>query len=169
MKTKTILIFAAGLLLLAAVGYADEYDMGEYGREEPSYVEQQPPTDGEVRDKVKDYVTNEIEVNGAFEIADPLTNNTRRLKLVEIHPDVTKSGAYYYASAMFEDMDNGETVELEFQVQSSEGELMVADTSIHSVDGKERYTYDDNHNRVPVKPEKEEPPPENSLPAAPMK
>jgi hypothetical protein len=164
MKPKIILMFMAGLLLLAARGYADEYGMGEYGREEPNAMVAPKPSENDMREAVTNYLNDAMQANGYLEVSDPRAEQARRLKLSGIHPDVVKAGADYIVSAMFKDSDSGEILELEFEVQDNNGEPVIASTSIRSVDGKERYTYDDNYNRVSVKQEKEEPKPEEQAP-----
>ena len=87
---------------------------------------------------------------GYLVIDDPDTGTTRRLSMVNIHERVGKTGDYYYSCADFKDVDSGEMLDLDMDVQDNNGSLRVVDIRIHKVNGEPRYTYDADDNRIPL-------------------
>jgi len=110
------------------------------------------PSNDDIKNTMKTHVENESKDTGAFDILDPDTGKVRSLKLVRVHERVGKTGDYYYSCADFEDTTTGEKLDLDIDVEDKDGQLNVADVRIHKVDGKERYTYDENDNRIPLTP-----------------
>lgn len=111
---------------------------------------QAEPTREDIRTAMKDYVVKESEETGTFDILDPETGTLRNLTLVRVHERVGKTGDYYYSCADFTDTNTGELLDLDLDVEYKEGGLNVVDVRIHKTSGKERYTYDENDNRIPV-------------------
>jgi len=97
------------------------------------------------------HVAEKAKKTGTFEINDPVEKKTRFLTLQRIHERVGKTGAYYYSCADFKDTKSGELLDLDLDVEHKDGKLNVVDVRIHKVEGKPRYTYDDNDNRIPLK------------------
>ena len=52
--------------------------------------------------------------------------------------------------ADFEDIESGDTLDLDIDVSYAEGTLEVADVRIHKLSGVARYTYDEDDNRIPL-------------------
>ena len=90
---------------------------------------------------------------GTFDVADPETGKTRKLELIRVHDRVGKTGDYYYSCADFKDTETGQMLDLDLDVEDKAGNLSVVDVRIHKEDGKERYTYDENDNRIPLNAE----------------
>lgn len=124
-----------------------EHDGKEHGGEK---VKTQPAAE-EIKDTMKNYIMDKSKKTGAFEIVDPQTGKMRNLQLKRIHERVGKTGDYYYSCADFKDTKSGELLDLDIDVEYKSENLKVVDVRIHKVEGKERYTYDKNDNRIPVK------------------
>ena len=109
------------------------------------------PSNEDIRNAMKSYVEAESKKTGGnFEVLDPDTNETRKLQLIRVHERVGKTGDYYYSCADFKDVDSGELLDLDLDVEDQQGKLKVADVRVHKVGGEERYTYDENDNRIPL-------------------
>ena len=109
------------------------------------------PSNEDIRNAMKSYVEAESKKTGGnFEVLDPDTNETRKLQLIRVHERVGKTGDYYYSCADFRDTVSNETLDMDIDVEHKDGKLAVKDVRIHKVNGKERYTYDANDNRIPA-------------------
>ena len=111
------------------------------------------PSADDIRAAMKNYVMDKSMATGAFDALDPETGKTRKLELLKVHERVGKTGDYYYSCADFKDTETGQMLDLDLDVQDKGGELSVVDVRIHKLEGKERYTYDENDNRIPLKAE----------------
>ena len=114
------------------------------------------PAAGDIRAAMKSYVDAKSQATGSFDVMDPETGKVRKLKLDRVHERVGKTGNYYYSCADFTDIDSGEKLDLDLDVENKDGGLNVVDVRIHKVNAKERYTYDEHDNRIPVSVVKEE-------------
>ena len=110
------------------------------------------PSAEQIRQTIRDYIAQIEEDEGAFTIEDETTGKTRTLTLERVHDRVGKTGDLYYSCTDMRDKDSGEALDLDYDVESYDGELEVVDTRIHKVNGQPRYTYDDKDNRIPVAP-----------------
>ena len=108
------------------------------------------PSADDIRATMKNYVTEKSKATGTFDITDPRTGALRKLQLERVHQRVGKTGNYYYSCADFKDTVSQEMLDLDLDVQDRDGVLSVVDVRIHKLNGKERYTYDKNDNRIPV-------------------
>jgi hypothetical protein len=111
------------------------------------------PSADAIRAAIKEHVMDKSKAAGTFDVLDPETGKTRKLELARIHDRVGKTGDYYYSCADFKDTETGETLDLDLDVQDKGGALSVVDVRIHKVGGKERYTYDEKDNRIPLNAE----------------
>lgn len=111
------------------------------------------PSADDIRAAMKNYVMDKSRATGAFDVLDPETGKTRKLELLKVHERVGKTGDYYYSCADFKDTETGQMLDLDLDVQDKGGELSVVDVRIHKLEGEERYTYDENDNRIPLKAE----------------
>ncbi|MEW6102195.1 MAG: hypothetical protein AB1481_07915, partial [Candidatus Omnitrophota bacterium] len=105
----------------------------------------------EIHQAMTDYINKKSAAGGTFDVYDPEIDKVRSLKLLRIHERVGKTGSYYYSCADFRDAETGAVLDLDLDVENKNGALKVVDVRIHKVGGKERYTYDEKDNRVPVK------------------
>lgn len=156
MRIRRLQILAVTLLfLIAAPLYAAEHGGREHGGKEHGGKEHggakiTEPSAKDIRDSMKKYVDEKSAEAGAFEIYDSQDSKLRRLNLIKVHERVGKTGNYYYSCADFKDIETGEKLDLDLDVEAKNGKLNVVDVRIHKVNGKERYTYDKNDNRIPV-------------------
>lgn len=122
----------------------------EHGGKEHGGVKAETPSAETIRETMKAYVADKSKAAGTFEVTDAVEGKTRRLTLEKVHERVGKTGDYYYSCADFKDADTGELLDLDLDVEDKDGVLSVRDVRIHKVNGKERYTYDENDNRIPI-------------------
>jgi len=142
---------ALGLLLAGAPGYAAEHGGQEHGGQEHGGMAMKAePSAAEIRQVIQAHVNGIEASDGAFEIEDEVTGATRRLTFVRVHERVGKTGELYYSCTDMQDTATGELLDLDFDVDASDGHLHVMDTRLHKVDGQARYTYDANDNRIPL-------------------
>jgi len=151
MRSK--IVFAALVLaaFFAVPVLAAEHGGHEHGGKEHGGAQVSEPSADEIRAAMSDYVAVKSEKTGTFDVYDKEAGKTRKLSLVRVHERVGKTGNYYYSCADFKDTQSGEMLDLDLDVQNKGGKLSVKDVRIHKVNGKERYTYDDKDNRIPVK------------------
>ncbi|MBI4335453.1 MAG: hypothetical protein HY589_02235 [Candidatus Omnitrophica bacterium] len=140
-----------GLYGIAAEHGGKEHGGKEHGGKEHGGAVIMKPSDKDIQKAMTDYVKEKSASTGTFEVYDDETGKTRKLSLVRVHERVGKTGDYYYSCADFKDADTGETLDLDIDIKDDAGKLGVADVRIHKVNGKERYTYDEKDNRIPVK------------------
>jgi Cu-Zn family superoxide dismutase len=115
----------------------------------PLTVHAQPNPD-ELRQTIRDHITNQEKLQGAFAIVDNRNGELRRLEFVRVHDRVGKTGDYYYSCTDMKDVKTGDLLDLDFDIEDREGRLSVADIRFHKDNGIPRYTYDNKDNRVPV-------------------
>ena len=108
------------------------------------------PSKEEIQRIVKDYVAQQTEETETFDIYDPLTEEVGELTLEQIRDEIGKTGEYYFVCADFKDVDTGDKLDVDFDIEDLVGQLTVVDSRIHKVNGVPRYTYDDKNNRMPV-------------------
>ena len=150
-------IMVASLMLWSSFSFAAEHGGAAHkehggtaaGKEHTAAAMRVPSAD-EIRGAMKNHVMAQSEATGTFDVLDPETGKTRQLELIRVHERVGKTGNYYYSCADFKDTESGEMLDLDLDVQDKSGQLNVVDVRIHKLEGKERYTYDDNDNRIPI-------------------
>lgn len=157
MKKIFSVIFMVSILFYGSNTFAAEHGGKEHGGKEHGGKEhggekvKAQPTVQEIKDTMRSYITDKSKKTGTFEIMDSQTGKMRYLKMIKIHERVGKTGDYYYSCADFKDTKSGKLLDLDIDVEYKGGGLNVVDVRIHKVEGKERYTYDKNDNRIPVK------------------
>lgn len=105
-----------------------------------------------IRQRIEQHVQQKLAPDGTFVMEDQETGTTRRLQFVRVHERVGKTGAFFYSCADLHDVNTGELLDLDFDVMTTGDQLEVVDARIHKVDGKARYTYDSDDNRIPIPP-----------------
>ena len=108
------------------------------------------PSSEALRQTIRDYIANQEKLQGAFAIVDKRSGKLRHLTLVRVHDRVGKTGDYYYSCTDMSDGDTGDQLDLDFDIEDQNGNLRVVDIRIHKDNGKPRYTYDENDNRIPL-------------------
>lgn len=92
---------------------------------------------------------------GRFPVKDEVLNKTWQLELVRVHKDRLQALAdgSYFACVDFR-AEDGTMVDVDFFLKKKGSDLVVTDTTVHKVNGKPRYSYEEK-NGVWVKvPEK---------------
>src|SRR5262245_37531977 len=81
---------------------------------------------------------------GKFPVKDDVLNKTWQLDLVKVHNDKLQALAdgRYFACVDFKAAD-GTAVDVDFFMKKAEGGLTVTDTTVHKIDGKARYGYEE--------------------------
>lgn len=120
------------------------------GQEHGGAVMSAEPSAEELRGRIADYVNEQEDTEGAFRIEDEVTGATRTLTLERVHERVGKTGDAYYSCTDMRDAETGELLDLDFDVEATEGRLDVVDVRIHKVNDQPRYTYDENDQRIPT-------------------
>lgn len=151
LQVVVALMFVAGFTQLSLAAEHGGQEHGGTTAEAPSAEapSAKMPAAEDIRSTMKNHVLSHYRV-GAFNVEDPETGKTRKLQLVRVHERVGKTGDYYYSCADFKDIDSGELLDLDLDVEDQNGTLKVVDVRIHKVGGVERYTYDANDNRIPL-------------------
>lgn len=157
MRVKAVSLFCLAVIMVVFGNlYAAEHGGKEHGGTSPVMKEHggmqmAEPSKNDIHSAMRIYIDDKSAQSGALEVYDNVTGKTRRLELMRIHERVGKTGDYYYSCADFKDMDSGDMLDLDLDVENEDGKLGVVDVRIHKFNGKERYTYDANDNRIPVK------------------
>ena len=83
---------------------------------------------------------------GRFEVRDDVLNKTWSLELVRVHKDKLQALAdgRYFACVDFKASD-ATMVDVDFFLKKDGDKLAVADTTVHKVDGKARYNYEEKN------------------------
>lgn len=145
------------LFIFTLIGYpcsvslAAEDGGKEHGGKEHGGAQISEPSADQIRAAMSGYVAETSKKTGTFDVYDKEAGKTRNLSLIKVHERAGKTGNYYYSCADFRDTGSNEMLDLDLDVANNNGELSVKDVRIHKVSGKERYTYDANDNRIPVK------------------
>lgn len=102
---------------------------------------------------VEGYVSRQSKKSGAFVVPDALLSREWSTKLVRIHKDriVELSDGQFFACADFkEKAGDKKMLDLDFYVSKKGTDWIVDEVLLHKVEGKPRYIYNDNNERVPV-------------------
>ncbi len=113
------------------------------------------PTEDQVKAAIEEYIKGEMAEAGVFDVYDPDKEETRELKFEKVHADIGKSQDYYFSCADFTDQATGDKIDLDFDVESYEGQLEIVDVRIHKVNGIPRFAYGKDNNRIPIIEESE--------------
>ncbi len=149
---KKLLHFVMALMFMVGfsqLSLAAEHGGKEHGGKEHGGTAAKIPSAAEIRSAMKNHVLANYS-GGTFQVKDPETGDVRKLQLIRVHERVGKTGDYYYSCADFKDTETGELLDLDLDVEDKDGRLRVVDVRIHKVKGVERYTYDENDNRIPL-------------------
>lgn len=151
MKKLVCFLFIFTLIgYICGISFAAEHGGKEHGGKEHGGADISEPSADQIRMAMSAYVTEESKKTGTFDIYDEEVKKTRKLSLLRVHERVGKTGNYYYSCADFKDTESQEMLDLDLDVSHKNAKLEVVEARIHKVEGKERYTYDANDNRIPV-------------------
>ncbi len=131
----------------------------EHPEEHPTQEQPDQPS-GKVFDLKKEYTTAvnthinvQIKNSGAFNVFDAKLKKEWGMSLVRIHSDkiVGLGSNRYFACADLKDAKTGKMLDLDFYATKKPSGWEIEPALIHKIEGKRRYTYDANNNRVPLK------------------
>ena len=99
-----------------------------------------PSIQGKARTETQKSMVEHINTNtldGKYIIYDPVSDKLRQLKFENLHKGIVKKGSFYVSCADFVD-DSGNTYDLDFLVAEKNGEYIVFQALVHSINGKKR-------------------------------
>ena len=108
------------------------------------------PAPKSLKQSIRDHIKHQEKLQGAFAVVDERTGELRQLELIRVHKRVGKTGDYYYSCTDMRDVKTGDELDLDFDIESTDGNLDVVAIRIHKDNGKARYTYDENDNMIPL-------------------
>ena len=97
-------------------------------------------TDAQIRQSVREYVEEIRRDEGDFTVEDEQTGSLRTLTLDKLHDQVAKDEGVYTICADMKDGGNNDQLDVDFDVESIEGQPEVVDVRIHKVNGQVRQT-----------------------------
>lgn len=107
---------------------------------------------------IRDYVHDQAEEEGSFTVEDDVLSRSWDAKLLMVRTDSVRRPAEDKAVVCVEfkgeDEKNSQGLDLDFTLSSDGESWTVDEIVIHSVGGKERFTYNKKGERVPVKERK---------------
>jgi len=121
-------------------------------KEHPKEHPQNPPSEKKVStDDIDAAIRAHIEEKskasgGRFEVRDDVLNKTWSLELVRVHKDKLQALAdgRYFACVDFKAPD-ATMVDVDFFLKKDGDKLAVTDTTVHKIDGKARYNYEEKN------------------------
>jgi len=149
------------LLAVAVVAWlaAPPLPAQEKPKEHPKEHPEHPKSDKKVStDDIDKAIRGHIEkvakdAGGKFPVKDDVAGKTWNLELVRVHKDRLQALAdgTYFACVDFK-ADDGTMIDVDFFLKNQDGKLVVTDTSVHKINGKARYNYEEKNGvwmRVP--------------------
>ena len=127
----------------------------EHPKEHPTSAEKISTDD--IDKAIRAHIEEKTKASGGrFSVQDEVLKKTWELELVRVHKDRLQSLAdgTYFACVDFQAAD-GTSVDVDFFLKKAEDRLAVSDTSVHKVNGKARYNYQEKDGvwvRVAEKP-----------------
>jgi hypothetical protein len=145
---KKLLSFAIGLAVLALFSTGSlAQEKKEHPKEHPEHPtsdksEKKLSTD-DIDKAIREHIDAAAKASGGkFEVRDDVLNKTWNLELVRVHKDKLQSLAdgRYFACVDFKAPD-GTMVDVDFFMKKDGNDLKVTDTTVHKINGKARYNY----------------------------
>jgi hypothetical protein len=142
-RLSMLVAFAFAVSLFAPTLVAQEK------KEHPQEHPQEHPHSGKVSldqiDKaIRDHIATVSKSSGGrFPVRDDVLNKTWQLELVRVHKDRLQALAdgSYFACTDFK-ADDGTMVDVDFFLKKQGDALAVSDTTVHKINGKARYNYE---------------------------
>ena len=128
--------FAIGSPNIAFAGDGEKGSGYEHGSEMPNddVHTNLKITKQDMQDVMKKYIA-ENSADGVFQQKDAQSGAVRRLSFAGLHEDLKMKDGKHFSCADFEDLDSGEVLDVDVFIDFTDGNLQVADTAIHKVDG----------------------------------
>jgi hypothetical protein len=157
---KWLLIPAVALAVLvwfAARPVEAQEKPKEHPKEHPEHPKSEKKVSLEEIDKaIRAHIEEGAKASGGkFSVVDDVEKKTWRLELVRVHKDRLQALAdgRYFACVDLK-ADDGTMVDVDFFLKKQDDKLAVTDTSVHKINGKARYNYEEKNGvwaQVPVK------------------
>ncbi len=147
MKKFFLLVLALSLSVVPAFAQQKEHPK-EHPQEHP-----QNPSSGkklsadDIDAAIRAHIEEKSKASGGrFEVRDDVLNKTWSLELVRVHKDKLQALAdgRYFACVDFNAPD-ATMVDVDFFLKKDGDKLAVTDTTVHKVDGKARYNYEEKN------------------------
>ncbi|HEX9303137.1 MAG TPA: hypothetical protein VGA31_01665 [Thermoanaerobaculia bacterium] len=121
-------------------------------KEHPKEHPQNPPSEkklstDDIDAAIRAHIDEKSKASGGrFEVRDDVMNKTWSLELVRVHKDKLQALAdgRYFACVDFKAPD-ATMVDVDFFLKKDGDKLAVTDTTVHKVDGKARYNYEEKN------------------------
>jgi hypothetical protein len=142
MKTSVSPVLALSLTaLLAAPVIAQQKEHPEHPKSEKKVSVE--AIDASIRSHIEEKSKTS---GGRFEVRDDVLNKTWSLELVRVHKDRLQAleDGRYFACVDFKTTE-GTMVDVDFFLKKEGDKLVVTDTSVHKIDGKARYNYEERN------------------------
>jgi len=143
MKKFFLLVLALSLSVVPAFAQQKEH---------PKEHPQNPPSGkklstDDIDAAIRAHIEEKSKASGSrFEVRDDVLNKTWSLELVRVHKDKLQALAdgRYFACVDFKAPD-ATMVDVDFFLKKDGDKLAVTDTTVHKVDGKARYNYEEKN------------------------
>jgi hypothetical protein len=120
-------------------------------KEHPKEHPQNPPSEKKVSTDdidaaIRAHIEEKSKASGGFEVRDDVLNKTWSLELVRVHKDKLQALAdgRYFACVDFKASD-ATMVDVDFFLKKDGDKLAVTETTVHKIDGKARYNYEEKN------------------------
>jgi len=118
----------------------------EHPKEHPEHPKSEKKVSTEDIDKsIREHIEKTAKASGGkFPVRDGVEKKTWELDLVKVHKDRLQALAdgTYFACVDFKAAD-GTMVDVDFFLKKDGGALAVTDTTVHKINGKARYSYEE--------------------------
>ena len=94
------------------------------------------PTESEISQAVQKYVLDNSRNSGTFEISDPQSGKTRKLNFMMVDGSAQQLGNIFRTTAKFQDLNSGEIVDADFDIQAIANQVNVINVGISKINGE---------------------------------
>jgi hypothetical protein len=122
-----------------------EHPKKEHPAKQPSDPARKPTLD-ELDAAIRQQIAEKAKATGGkFQVKDDVLNKTWSLELVRVHKEklTPLSDTRYFACVDF-NADDGTKVDVDFYMDYKDGKFSLADTTVHKINGKARFDYQQN-------------------------
>lgn len=104
------------------------------------------PMESEINLAVQQHVLNSSRTSGMFEVFDAQLSKNRKLNLLMVEGPSQKIGNVFRTAVKFQDVNSGEIVDLNFDVQAAGEQIIVVNMAITKINGEDRLAQNVNNN-----------------------
>lgn len=144
-RQRFVLAVLLALGLITAVGLRAQQ---EHPKEHPKKQEH-PASTADLDKAIRAHVDELAKKNnGRFPVKDDVLEKSWALALDRVHTDklTQLKDDTYFACVDFK-ADDGTAVDVDFYLQSKDGQLAITDTTVHKINGKARFHYEQKGDR----------------------